>query len=111
MIKELNNTTYQAFNGLLSTRFELNASFQSNIHKAFTLTCRGFFDCFRSIQPQSSLADYIELKTTSGGLTLIKSITQNSIIKSLIKCMQYLADNLRPHVIFNNAINLTKTLS
>jgi hypothetical protein len=76
MSKKLNNKIHQAFRGFTYVPSELNASFQSNIHKAFTLTCRGFFDSIRSILPKSSLADYIELKTTSGGLTLIKSMIQ-----------------------------------
>ena len=71
---------------------------------------RWFFYFIGSSQPKTTDSDYIENKTTSGGLTLIKSMTQNSFIKSFIKFMQCSLGNIRPHVIFNRATNLNRTL-
>ena len=63
-----------------------------------------------SSQPKTTDSDYIENKTTLGGLTLIKSMTQNSFIKSFIKFMLCLLSNIRPHMIFNKATYLNRTL-
>jgi len=67
---------------------------------------RWFF--YREHSPTNFHSDYIENKTTL--VEAEKSTIQNFIIKSLNKCMQYLADNIRPHVIFNSATNLIKSL-
>jgi hypothetical protein len=76
MNKELKNTKYQALNGFTDTRFEFNASFISNIHKAYSSNRVGFFDYIRSIHPQSSETDCIEFKTTRGGnlLSMYRSV-------------------------------------
>jgi len=80
----------------------------SNDIKADLLNCRLAFVVYREHSPTNFHSDYIENKTTL--VEAEKSTIQNFIIKSLNKCMQYLADNIRPHVIFNSATNLIKSL-
>ena len=62
---------------------------------------------YKLFLPKSTDSDYIEDKTKFGGLTKIKSITQNSIIIYLIKWVS--SRKSRPHVICDDAINLTLT--
>lgn len=110
MNKELNNTIYQVLEGLLSTQFQANASFNLK-YKAYSSNRVGFFSLHKEqLTCKSSLADYIEPKTTSGGSQYRLSMSQNSFIKSFNKCMLCSLSNLRPHVIFNKAVKFNQDI-
>lgn len=97
------NKEYFNTNIISSRVFYCSLCDLENILKADLLNCRSAFVVHREHLPKPSNSDYIENKTTLGGLTLIKSMIENFIIKSFNQFMLCLLSNIRPNVIFNNA--------